>query len=1084
MNKSKNKFLWVKKFLKSKIAVVLVIFGIALAGFSKPVSAGSNYIFSTVFQYYMLDNRADANQGQGKDDKVANMASLGSGGISGAFSYNDIVNSAPSSTKGSKTTAKKFVSMMATYSTFRYFSNKVQGFESIGSYVGRFLLMLTFMPLAIIMDIVNLLVPALIGILAKINFIPFIGNMLTNMKFASTMQTALGLSKAQVTSFINILLSISISFILISLWMALRHGNKNIDRKHWNKFKGRIFTIICVPIVVGLGATLINDIGNTTNKVPALKTTFASFLVDDRSWAYNYNFAPQGSSKDASDVNPGKGTFVDLGFDPYSAKGKTRIGDVNKSSSLVNNGSLFSNSTLLIAYGMSQSFSATDYINYKGSDESTSLYGGLAGTPYGSYKNYADSMGKKLVDVDKSYYGTGTLMGDKTSQNGSYKSAIDDYKTSKGNLNTSPQTAWRDRYIYGSKNAGALDKYYGDTPSQEMVQGSVGGTGNSTVPSDQSMFLILSTIFDETGGRYYINAPARGIKSVQGQFDSNRSDYYVVSMVGNPFFSVIGMITQPLITLVVLMALLVALFSVGILEMNMRPLSALAKALTLGDIEYCEAFLIYSGGIAGTLILFMAMPSFLVLVLQMISSLVVKAIPLANGMSPTTPQSSLAFNGTPLIVQGLVAIAIAMLWLKSIKFRNLMNELFTFIWSWAKSAGDRLEFQVNPNGSAMQAYSQQANEKNRILNAVNGSDNLKGFANNLLGKNNDVSPKEQIIDPNATSLNQDDQQSLDPNRDANSKPKSSNEIKRAGQYDRINHSLDDVQNNPSTSPDTVNRVLESQDGINKFKNKPTQQAFNNAQDRLQALKKQLENENAPQEQIDAVNKAINELGALGTNYKLDKNMPVKTKNVSDKTVSTKDGQPAKNQPGKQPVKSKNTDNKAGEKAVDEKQADKGTNSDNKVSDKPDSKVVKSKNTGRSELDNEKPNVRHHLEESTKKAVKKSNSHPVIDVTDKKVTESIVKDHTVKPIVKNNPKRIIKDNQLKGLVSSLNTATSNEKVARSIQQIRKSENASDVKRGIRSLQKSIKSLDSATKAKIKKDSLVKNLYDLQNKSKNK
>lgn len=79
-----------------------------------------------------------------------------------------------------------------------------------------------------------------------------------------------------------------------------------------------------------------------------------------------------------------------------------------------------------------------------------------------------------------------------------------------------------------------MDKYYNEPPSYEQMTNAV-GTNNGKAFSDQSMYLILSTMFDETGGKYYIDAPTRGALQAKAVFDSNRSNYYVVSMVGTPF---------------------------------------------------------------------------------------------------------------------------------------------------------------------------------------------------------------------------------------------------------------------------------------------------------------------------------------------------------------------------------------------------------------------------------------------------------------------------------------------------------------------------------------------------------------------
>ncbi|MBD5430503.1 hypothetical protein [Lactobacillus sp.] len=901
------------RFLKTKTAVILALLALIGVGVSSQVKASTNYNFSTVFQYYMLDNRAESVTEQGSNHKAAYVAPLGSGGISGSFSYDDIVNSAPNE-QGARNTAKNFVSMMATYSTFKYFSNRVQGFESIGAYIGRFIIMIVLMPIALLMDFVNMLVPALLKLLAKMNIIPLLGSVLTNLSIQSGMLKALGLSKETINNFLDAFLAIAIIFILISLAMALRRGAQNIDQYHFNKFKGRIFTMICLPLVVGGAATLINSITDMTSKFPQVTTDdFTRYLVDDRTWAYQYNFAPMGNSTKESDIkSDDNGSFVDLDFDPYVDAGAKRIANINQNSSIAGKQSVFPNSALLMAYGMSQAFSATDYINYEGSEQSNANP-----IAYGSYYEYAFEFGQgtdsKLLDVNNAYYPSGGKSGVKDDQDGSYKSAINDYKAGKDgkSLNTSVITAWRDRFIYGAKNSGDLDKYYGTTPSQEMVKNQVGGHKSGTVPSDQSMFLILSTIFDENGGRYYIDAPARGIYQMKGQFDSNRSDYYVVSMIGNPGFTICGMLTKPLITLVVWMALLIAIFSVGLLDMNIRPLEAYVKGIIVGDLEYPAAFLFYALGIAGTLIMFSIMPQLLTTFITAISNMVVKAIPMASGATPTSPQQSLAYNGTPLIIQGIVGVFFAGLWIKSEKFRNILNEIYCYPWNWAKAAGARLEQSANRNGYAVKARAAETNQRmhrrfGKPLNKAN--DKLRGFSNKLLGKsapvlatdndnpenrpNNDAPTKsthENEIPKKSTSTT---------STSKRRKAKTPEEIKRNGQFDRINKDLSDVQMDPKTSSATVDKVLDAQKAVDDFRKKPTKKNFAAAKGRLEALKQQMIKDGAPKGKIAAVDKAISELDNLGKDYGIDPEKVKPEKPVKSKNVEVKDKDDSKIEAGK------------------------------------------------------------------------------------------------------------------------------------------------------------------------------------------
>ncbi|WP_137277927.1 hypothetical protein, partial [Enterococcus faecalis] len=66
-----------------------------------------------------------------------------------------------------------------------------------------------------------------------------------------------------------------------------------------------------------------------------------------------------------------------------------------------------------------------------------------------------------------------------------------------------------------------MDKYYNEQPSYEQMTNAV-GTNNGKAFSDQSIYLILSTMFDETGGKYYIDAPTRVALQAKAVFDSNR----------------------------------------------------------------------------------------------------------------------------------------------------------------------------------------------------------------------------------------------------------------------------------------------------------------------------------------------------------------------------------------------------------------------------------------------------------------------------------------------------------------------------------------------------------------------------------
>lgn len=882
----KSFFMTLKRVVNSKVVVLLSMMTLFALGTMKVANADVNYEFANAFQYFMLDNRADQVKEGAQEKKAVHIASLGSGGVTGSFSYSEIVNSAPGTGKAkekNKKTAEQFVTEMATYSTFNYFSNRIQGFESITPTIGRFVAVV-LIPFAILVDFLGLILPSMLNLLAKLNVIPLLGAAITNLGVQSNLFQALSITKEQVNTIVNIALSVSTSFILIAVFMTLRRGGQNIDRRWLKRLEGRLFTIICLPLVVGFSATLLNSIGDLASTAPVMDSSnFSNYLIDVRSWAYNYNFAPNGNSASASDLKATKG-YVDLDFNPYTDPGQARIKQINSKSSIVGDGSIFPNTSLMLAFVTSSSFSATDYINYQGSEESKQ------NNTYGSYYDYANNYtNKKLVDIEKAYVpSSGQTYGNKTDQNGPYKSAINDYKVDgKDTLNTSKVTAWRDRFIYGAKNAGDLNKYYGESPSQEMVKNMVGGTKSSTIPSDQSMFLILSTIFDETGGRYYVSAPSRGAYSLIGKFDSNRSDYYTVSMVGEPLFTVFALLGGPLINLVCLLAAVVALFSVGFVEMNVRPLSTWLKGLFIGDIEYSEAFIIYSLGISGTVAVYTVMPSLIMGFFNALSSGVVKTIPTVAGLTPTSPQQSLAYHGVPKIIAGCIAILMTVLYFKSEKFRNTLNEVYTFVWNWALEAGDRLERSINTQIAQDRDKAKMLGAKTErypFLENANKLDNrFKAWSNRVRGLEND--PEELPNGGEMPISEHEEQEELNgnPYDSRTERPKGPSDIKRDGQIQRAENALDEVIDNPDISDELSDKASDAQNTLDELKKNPSTDAITDAQNSLHDLRDQLVSDGASDEAIAAVDRALDEINEVGQDQGLDMDRETKPANKQNDT---------------------------------------------------------------------------------------------------------------------------------------------------------------------------------------------------------
>jgi hypothetical protein len=745
----KKIWLILKKILKSRMFVVSTLL-VVLIGFSVS-NAKAQYQAGTVYQYYLLGTKAGDVQSNAKDGKILHMGSFGSGGVSGTFSYDDIVNSAGVGSDDDKTKnsdeAKEFSSIMATYSTFHYFSNRVEGFSSILPYIGRALSAIILLPEALILDILGTVVPLFVSLVAKLNVIRYLASMITNFGITSDLTKALGITKEQFQTGVNAFLSLALTAIIISIGMMFRRGGR-VDQRHYSKFKGRLFSIVAVPLVVGIGAQFIQDVMNLTSASANKSAAFSRYLVDDRSWAYNFNFAPNGNDDKDGNIQGNSSSYVDLKFNPYTPEGEKRIKQINENSSLVQKigGKYdFSNSALAISYVMSDAFSAQDYINYKGTQASQSLYGkadsSLGGT-FGSYYQYALDQQGTLGDIANSYNPSGGVKGtDRISDvEGSYKSAIGDYAQD-NTLTVNPSIAWRDRFIYGVKTSGDnLDKYYGAKPSVEQMENGV-GTHNGSAFSDQSMYLILSTMFGETGGKYYIDAPARGVMQAKASFDSNRSTYYVVSMVGNPFFTMFGMVAKPLVQIIALIACIVAVLTMGLLDMNLRPLVAWLKAITLGDIEYSYALLVYSLGIGGTIISISIIPDLFVKVVDYIPQVISLSLD-SVGVSMQTPQASLAFHGLGLIFESIVGITMGVLFWKSEKFRSTLISLYTFCWSWARVTGENLERQASSTGQRISRDQKTMNAKrehfwgkarerftpepNRTLNPTNGPESGGG----------------------------------------------------------------------------------------------------------------------------------------------------------------------------------------------------------------------------------------------------------------------------------------------------------------------------------------------------------------------
>lgn len=869
--------LWLilKKIFRSKTIVVLALVLAWCVG-SKTQEVKADYSASVAYQYYLLGEKSDALVDDTKDKKLAlKMGSIGSGGISGEFSYDGIVNSA---SEKNTPEAKKFASIMATYSTFNYFSNKVEGFGAIIPFLGRVVSGVLLLPLAVATDVLSALFVPLIQVIGKLNIIPFLAEMLTSLAVKSTLTKALGIDPTIFKKFVEILFTFAVVMIILTLGRMFKMGGK-VDQRAFSKLKGRLFSIVAIPIIVGIGATIINDIMTMTMSGSSTTNAFSRYLIDDRSWAYNYNFAPNGNDASEGNISPNNnGSYVDLSFNPYTEKGKARIEKINADSSLANqNGSKFnfSNSALILSYVSSQSFSAVDYINYKGTQASKTLYGQedkVSSDTFGSYYEYAkkSAENKTLLDVSNSYYGSGEKRSeDKEAVNGGYKSAISDYVSSGEDekLIVSPSIAWRDRFIYGAKSSGeSIDKYYKEAPSLEQMENKVGNNGGSAF-SDQSMFLILSTMFNETGGKYAISAPSRGIMANIPSFDSNRSNYFVVSMVGSPYFTIFGLIAKPLVQVVAMLAVIGAIMTFGLIDMNLRPLSAWLKGSTLGDIEYSYAMLIYSIGIAGTILSIFVIPNLFTTAIEYVPTLVNLTLE-TLGVTMHTPQSSLAYYGVNLVFQAIISLSIGFLFWKSPTFRDKLISLFTFCWAWAKVTGDRLERQASSNGSAISR--EQKNMSDRFNKRFNderrknyGEEQyvspLNRFKN---GYNDTVDGIKQDFRRGGKQENETTTTSADGYSTNNSEPLlSAQDIAKNGMFARADDNLRHLEDSEYQS--VRFGAMDTQEELIKLKKNPTIDGYQGAIEKFESLENNMKIENVGDADFKLLNSAQEELHSIG-----------------------------------------------------------------------------------------------------------------------------------------------------------------------------------------------------------------------------
>lgn len=1103
VRKERGKRKLINKIFQSKFTVIFAILFVLISGLQ--MQGQAKYQAGTAYQYYLLGQKAESLQEDTEEQKAAmKLGSLGSGGVSGEFSYDEIVNSASGDDQEE---AKRFASTMATYSTFNYYSNKVEGFGSILPYVGRFLSLVILLPLAILMDLLHLLIPALVQLIAKFNVIRLLAGALTSLDITADLANMIGVGKETIANFTTAIFSFAIVMILLSLGGMFRTGGR-IDQGSYSKLKGRLFSILALPLIVGIGASFLDDLIEITSENDQASGNFSRYLVDDRAWAYNFNFAPNGDNGDDGDINPSSGSsYVDLKYNPYTGDGEDRIKRINSKSSLANNdkGNIFPNTSLVLAFGSSDSFSAVDFINYKGTKASQHYYGrdDGDGEGFGSYYQYAEDNKDEIMDVDKSYHPSGGVRktdGDKddtTSQRGGFKEAIKDYKDG-DELTVTPQIAWRDRFIYGAKSAGEnIDKYYSSAPSIEQMENKV-GTHQEEAFSNQSMFLILSTMFNETGGKYYIDAPARGILQAKAAFDSNRSSYYVVSMVGNPIFTMFGLISKPIIQLVIMLAVATAVLSLGIIEMNSKPLMAWLKGMTLGNMEYAQALIVYCMGIGGTVLSLVSLPVLLGKMLEGVAKLIILPAYFMD-KDAISPQASVALHGTPLIFSSLLAIIFGYLYIKSPTFRRSLIELFTMAWAWAKSTGERIEFQASGGaGMRMKQESGRMVDRNKLNQAMNQKNEQQqqkpasrfGTVRNWMKDTKDGVKGDLNIPSYDFSQGAGSGEPGSGNDPDQNKVKDAGTIARNGMYERARNNLKENEVDKDLPNNVQIASIDAQEGIMQFHKAPTQENYVEAQNKVDLLDRAMSEGNYGPEKESRVANAKEELYNLSKSHNIADDSPTQISNQSATYDNAVDGLKESELDRDLPNSVQMSSAKA-QNAMKEFQGTPTMANYGEAQDKL--------NVLHSEMEdgNYGQEKEARVLQAKEELFNLSQAHNITDAapTDARSLDSAKSNET---IVNNNTNNVnnqhhenvsnssnvYEKKEVQQLANSLGGASQNAHIAQALRRLNSSKSSDDVQKGVNSFQQSLAHLKEEERNGINDEELSNSLYrvlDLKNKN---
>lgn len=747
-----------KKIINSKLLVLAALLTLTIGGVTtvNHVAADdSNDKLSQVYQYFLLSNSSGTDGAtastsesgtasggdSSSDSKTKKLAGLlGNGGNQGTFSYKQIIDNADN-----PEAAKRFSALMATLSGYNYISVQSNGVEKILSIAGRGIFGLILLVIGVVMDMFNLFWNMIIKVIAEYNIFTVLANAWVSTGSGQKMLDAIGWSAEYLKKIVAFLMGVFTVVILWTFVMMLRRGADNLDQSAKKKLFGRLVGLIGVPVVLIFVCMALQDVEEISKEQLGDTSDYASWMMDVQDWAYqsNFNVNTAGGIKVKTDNGD---TYVDTSFNPYkTSKPASKIGQSLYSIGLGKSKTNFPNSIIAISYMRSETFDSRSYLGaIASSDSLTSLVNGKGKNGFGSnetlYTFDGTTTSRGNSDSDLKDMG-GNPMSAAKSDYAEYTSIKKNFKKARAGR----MTTWEDRYIYGAKNTGALSAYYKDQPSGEQIYSDAGGGSNQL--SYESTFLALNTKFNDLGGTFSLDGPTYGAYATIAKYDSNRYAYYKYSMVGNPIFTYPAMVSSGIIKAMTGLLVIMALWSIGIVDMNVKPFRSWIKTISFGDVEYLMATLLRGVGILGAIISITIVPDMLNGLLQALSAV---AASLFTGGTDTTDSSSILVSemvGISAWLSFAFAAVGALMLIKNVS--GMRDKLIGFIvlpWQWADAKAQALEDQVSSKAiargldKAQKKIDQRRKRTNDMLSDLSNENTAFGkYANKLTnGKAGDL----------------------------------------------------------------------------------------------------------------------------------------------------------------------------------------------------------------------------------------------------------------------------------------------------------------------------------------------------------